>query len=135
VTCSSYNKSKNAVPSVTSILFLLRLRILFLLAVSILLLLHCLSASRFSFLEVSKKYHTLQRKSHLCIPFLDIARPQSQFPHSCVCERFIGSGHIFPAAEYADRSWEYINCSQTLGLCPRNFFSGNICFQIFSIGS
>ncbi len=33
----------------------------------------------------------LQRKSHLCIPFLGIARPQSQFPHSCVCERFIYS--------------------------------------------
>jgi hypothetical protein len=32
---------------------------------------------------------TLQRKSHLCIPFLGIARPQPQFPHSCVCERFI----------------------------------------------
>ncbi len=31
----------------------------------------------------------LQRKSHLCIPFLGIARPQSQFPHSCVCEGFI----------------------------------------------
>jgi hypothetical protein len=41
---------------------------------------------------------TLQRKSHLCIPFLGIARLQSQFPHSCVCERFyvprIGP-HIF----------------------------------------
>ncbi len=24
----------------------------------------------------------LQRKSQLCIPFLGIARPQSQFPHS-----------------------------------------------------
>jgi hypothetical protein len=31
----------------------------------------------------------LQRKSHLCIAFLGIARPQSQCPHSCVCERFI----------------------------------------------
>jgi hypothetical protein len=47
----------------------------------------------------------LQRKSHLCIPFLGIAQPQSQFPHSCVCERFQysvifpGSVHIFPAAE------------------------------------
>ncbi len=30
-------------------------------------------------------------KSYLCIPFLGIARPQSQFPHSCVCERFIYS--------------------------------------------
>jgi hypothetical protein len=46
---------------------------------------------------------TLQRKSHLCIPFLGIARPQPQFPHSCVCERFIysqpGSVYIFPPAE------------------------------------
>ncbi len=33
----------------------------------------------------------LQRKSHLCVPFPGIARPQSQFPHSCVCERFIYS--------------------------------------------
>jgi hypothetical protein len=24
---------------------------------------------------------TLKRKSHLCIPFLGIARPQPQFPH------------------------------------------------------
>ncbi len=64
---------------------------------------------------------TLQRKSHLCVPILGIARPQSQFLHLCVCERFIctvhsqesGSFHIFPAAEYADQSWEYINCSQT----------------------
>jgi hypothetical protein len=27
----------------------------------------------------------LQRKSHLSIPFLGIARPQPHFPHSCVC--------------------------------------------------
>ncbi len=33
--------------------------------------------------------YTLQRKSHLCIPCLGIARPQSPCPHSCVCERFI----------------------------------------------
>ncbi len=31
----------------------------------------------------------LQRKSHLCIPFLGIGRLPSQ--HSCVCERFINS--------------------------------------------
>jgi hypothetical protein len=44
---------------------------------------------------------TLQGKSHLCIPFLGIARPQSQFPHSCVSERFIvfpGLVHIFPCS-------------------------------------
>jgi hypothetical protein len=55
---------------------------------------------------------TLQRKSHLYIHFLGIARPQSQ----CVCERFIctfpGLVHIFPAAEKADRSWKCINLSQ-----------------------
>ncbi len=33
----------------------------------------------------------LQRKKHLCILFLGIVRPHSQFPHSCVCERFIYS--------------------------------------------
>ncbi len=34
---------------------------------------------------------TLQRKPHLCIPFLEIARPQSQFPRTCVwdCGRAI----------------------------------------------
>ncbi len=35
--------------------------------------------------------HTLQRQFRLYIPFLGIARPQPQFPHSCVCERFIYS--------------------------------------------
>jgi hypothetical protein len=28
------------------------------------------------------------RKNHLCIPFSGNCAPQSQFPHSCVCERF-----------------------------------------------
>ncbi len=30
---------------------------------------------------------TLQRNLNLCFPRKGIARPQSQFPHSCVCER------------------------------------------------
>ncbi len=34
---------------------------------------------------------TLQLKSHLCILFLGSAWPQSQFSHSCICERFIYS--------------------------------------------
>jgi hypothetical protein len=34
---------------------------------------------------------TLQRKFRLEIPFLGIARPQPQFPHSCAFERFIYS--------------------------------------------
>jgi hypothetical protein len=33
----------------------------------------------------------LQRQFRLYIPFLGIARPQIQFPHSCVCEQFIYS--------------------------------------------
>ncbi len=45
----------------------------------------------------------LQGKSHLCIPFLGIARPQSQFPHSCAClcaiYIFSGSVHIVPCSK------------------------------------
>ncbi len=58
---------------------------------------------------------TLQGKLHIYIPFLGTVRPQSQFPHSCVCEIFIYSqdqSTYFPAAEWADRSWKYINLSQ-----------------------
>jgi hypothetical protein len=46
--------------------------------------------------------HTLQQESHLCIPRKGIAGPQSQFPHSCVCQRFIYSQYrstYFSAAE------------------------------------
>jgi hypothetical protein len=39
----------------------------------------------------SYMYFTLQRQIRLYIPFLGIARPQPQFPHSCVFERFIYS--------------------------------------------
>ena len=60
-------------------------------------------------------YHALQRNFDLCIPRKGIARPQSQFPHLCVCERSIYY-HVrtiyFPAAVLADRSGEYINRSQ-----------------------
>jgi hypothetical protein len=54
---------------------------------------------------------TLQIYFDFCIPRRGTARPLSQFPHSCVCERFIYShdrSTYFPAAEYADGSWEYI---------------------------
>jgi hypothetical protein len=33
--------------------------------------------------------NALQRQFRICIPFLGIARPHPQFPHSCVCEQFI----------------------------------------------
>jgi hypothetical protein len=51
----------------------------------------------------------------LCILIKGTARPQSQFPQSCVCGRFIYSHErstYFPAAEYVHRSWEYINRTQ-----------------------
>ncbi len=50
----------------------------------------------------------------LCIGVVQgIARPQSQFPHSGVCERFIyshdRSAYSAAGNTYVDRSWEYIN--------------------------
>ncbi len=51
------------------------------------------------------------------IPRKGTARPQSQFPHSCVCERFIyshdRSASYSAAGKYVERSWDYINRSQT----------------------
>jgi hypothetical protein len=35
------------------------------------------------------QYLHCNEKNHLCIPILGIAKPQSQFPYSCVCERFL----------------------------------------------
>ncbi len=45
-----------------------------------------------------------------------ITRPQSQFPHSCVCVRFIYShdrSAYSAAGKYVNWSWDYINRSQT----------------------
>jgi hypothetical protein len=53
--------------------------------------------------------------------------------HVSVSDIFPGSVHIFPPAETAAPSWEYIIHSQThecgMGLRPRYSFSRNICFQ------
>ncbi len=55
------------------------------------------------------------KKFRFCIPRKGIARPQSQYPYPCVCERFIYS-HVrstyCPAAEQADRSGKFIDRSQ-----------------------
>ncbi len=46
--------------------------------------------------KIYESHHTLQRKSHLCIPRKGIARPQFQFPHSCVRERDLYFPRIGP---------------------------------------
>ncbi len=60
-------------------------------------------------------YHSLQRKFHLCIPFLGIARPQSQFPHSWVCEWIIysqgRSTYFLPQNRQTDPGNIYVNLS------------------------
>jgi hypothetical protein len=60
---------------------------------------------------------TQYRKFETNIPSKGLVRPQSQFPHSCVCERFSYSNDrsaYSAAGNYVDRSWEYINDSQKL---------------------
>jgi hypothetical protein len=66
-------------------------------------------------LTTAKKQY---RKFETNIPKKGIARPQSQFPHACVCGRFlyipiIGLPILLQEKLYVDRSWEYINRSQT----------------------
>jgi len=60
---------------------------------------------------------TQYRKFETNIPRKGILRPQSQFPHSCVCERFIyyhDWSAYSSAGTYVDWSWVYIkNGSQT----------------------
>ncbi len=59
---------------------------------------------------------TQYRKFKTSIPRKGTARPQSQFLHLCFCERFIYSHHrsaCSAAGKQVDRSWEYIDRSQT----------------------
>ncbi len=82
-------------------------------------------------LRISAQSKDSALQFRLYIPFLGIARPQSQFPHSCVCERIIYS-YIFPPAEQADPLLEYIIRSQTHECGNWDWgpsFSGNIFFK------
>jgi hypothetical protein len=58
----------------------------------------------------------LQRNLNLCIPRKGIARPQSQFPHSCVCERSVyshnRSAYFLQQIRQTYRRILYINRSQ-----------------------
>jgi hypothetical protein len=75
---------------------------------------------------------TQYRKFETNIPRKGIARPQPQFPHSCVCDRFIFSqdrsavccrkicGQILGIFQSLTDTWMW-----KLGLRPRNPFSGS----------
>ncbi len=65
----------------------------------------------------------LQGKSHLYIPFLGVARPQLQFLHSCVCERFI---------LYIPRIGPHISLEQNRQTSPGNIY---ITHRYMSVGT
>ncbi len=60
---------------------------------------------------------TKYRNFEINIPRKGISGPQSQFPHSCACERFRYAHHRSPYSAggicTVYRSWDYINRSQT----------------------
>ncbi len=71
--------------------------------------------------EISSTAKNQYRKLETNIPRNGIARPQSQFPHSCVYS--IWAIYIFPrwiclfcCRIYVDRSWEYINAHRDMNV-------------------
>ncbi len=67
-------------------------------------------------LSTTRTAKTQYRKFETNFPRKGTAWPQSQFPHSCVCERdiyFQDRSAYSAAGKYVDRSQEYINRSPT----------------------
>ncbi len=74
-------------------------------------ILYLLGSQEYGTYTAKNQYRTFE--TH--IPRKGTARPQSQFPHSRVCEQFLYShdrSAYSAAGKYADRSWGYINRSQ-----------------------
>ncbi len=78
---------------------------------------------------------TLQRRSDFCVPRNETVRPRSQYPRSCICERFTYSHNPFTYFAAIGRSIVNIYESLTdtwmwdLGTRLHSFISGNICFK------
>ena len=79
---------------------------------------------------------TLQRQFRLYIPFLGIARPQLQFPHSYVCERFIYSQDRSTyflqqkrQTHHGNIQFAHRHMNVEIRTETRYSFSGNICFK------
>ncbi len=83
---------------------------------------------------ISLRKTTLEGKSHLRIPILGIARPQSQIHiHVSVSDLCIPRiGLYFPAAKQAERSWKFINLSQIYECRTRNWETEhyNYCLEV-----
>jgi hypothetical protein len=79
---------------------------------------------------------TLQRKPHICIHFLRIAKPISTF--MCLWAIYIGISRISPHISCSRIGRSIVGILKPLtdtwmwksGLRPRNSFSGNICLEL-----
>jgi hypothetical protein len=82
--------------------------------------------------------YALYRKSDLCIPRNETARPRSQFLHSCICERFIYSYiwlqqnkqtdpvNIYRSQIHECGNWKTEHFNSMLEIArPRSYISGN----------